>query len=202
MFCLTVSSDPEWAVAALADLDAVLADHAHCEMKAASNALSLAARHPEFPSIVVALTNLAREEIDHFQEVYAWLGRRNVDLGPPAKDPYVVALRRALSDLTATSLSPLVDRLLVAALIEARSCERFKMIVDALEGKSLEGLRALYVRLFADEARHYRTFVDLASVAAHGEVAQVTARLADLAVVEGRFISRLAREAPRRTVHG
>src|SRR5580692_4008475 len=87
MFCLTVPSDPAWAAAAVADLDAVLADHAHCEMKAASNALSLAARHPEDARVVLALTDLAREEIGHFQEVLAWMGRRGVALGPPPKDP-------------------------------------------------------------------------------------------------------------------
>jgi tRNA-(ms[2]io[6]A)-hydroxylase len=214
MFCLTVPSDPAWAAAALADLDGVLADHAHCEMKAASNALSLAARHPEIPSIVLALTELAQEEILHFQEVYAWLGRRGVSLGPPPKDPYAGALRRALLNLGPTTLSPLVDRLLVAALIEARSCERFKMLVDALGGplgeaaastpgeESLAELSAFYARLFAAEARHYRTFVDLAAVAARGELERVHARLRELAIVEGDLVARLPHEAARATVHG
>src|ERR1700679_1200115 len=98
MFCLTVPRHPAWASAAVADLDAVLADHAHCEMKAASNALSLAARPPEVPSMGLALTDLAREEIGHFQEVYAWLRRRNVALGPPPKDLYAATLRHALLD--------------------------------------------------------------------------------------------------------
>jgi tRNA-(ms[2]io[6]A)-hydroxylase len=217
MFCLTVPSDPAWAAAALADLDGVLADHAHCEMKAASNALSLAARHPEIPSIVLALTELAQEEILHFQEVYAWLGRRGVSLGPPPKDPYAGALRRALLNLGPTTLSPLVDRLLVAALIEARSCERFKMLVDALGRplgeaaastpgeESLAELSAFYARLFAAEARHYRTFVDLAERAAGGDRVAVLARLDVLAGVEGALVRELARRgegASRATIHG
>jgi tRNA-(ms[2]io[6]A)-hydroxylase len=202
MFCLTVPSDPAWAAAALTDLDAILADHAHCEMKAASNALSLAARHPQIPSIVLALTDLAQEEIRHFQEVYVWLGRRNVPLGPPPKDLYAAALLRARQDLQPTSLSPLVDRLLIAALIEARSCERFKMLILVLEGESLAELRAFYARLFAAEARHYRTFLDLAVLAADGEVAKVEARLRDLAVVEGVIVSGLPPEAACPTVHG
>jgi len=205
MLCLTVPSDHLWATAALADLDAVLADHAHCEMKAASNALSLAARHPDNPGIVTALADLAREEIGHFQEVLVWLGRRHVTLGPPPKDLYAAALRRARLELRPTELPALVDRLLVAALIEARSCERFKMLVDALDALDAPEhaeLRAFYARLLGAEARHYRTFVDLATVAARGDEPAVALRLADLAALEGAIVSRLADEPVRATMHG
>jgi tRNA-(ms[2]io[6]A)-hydroxylase len=191
-----------WAEAALADLDSVLADHAHCEMKAASNALSLAARHPEIPSIVLALTDLAREEIDHFQEVLALLGRRRVALRPPPKDLYAAALRRAPLELPPTALSPLVDRLLVAALIEARSCERFKLLMEVLGAEEHTELRAFYARLLAAEARHYRTFVDLAKVAASGDESAVSRRLSALAALEGAIVSRLHDEPERATMHG
>ena len=200
MFCLTVPTDPAWARAVLADLDAVLADHAHCEMKAASNALSLAARHPEHPRLVLALTEVAKEEIGHFQEVLGWLGRRNVALGPPPKDLYAAALRRARGELTHTTLPPLVDRLLVAALIEARSCERFKVLITALDREP--ELRDFYVRLLAAEARHYRTFVDLALTAAGPQAAEVEGRLLNLAGLEGAIVSRLSDEVARATVHG
>jgi tRNA-(ms[2]io[6]A)-hydroxylase len=202
MLCLTVPSDHLWATAALADLDAVLADHAHCEMKAASNALSLAARHPDNPGIVTALADLAREEIGHFQEVLVWLGRRHVTLGPPPKDLYAAALRRARLELGPTELPPLVDRLLVAALIEARSCERFKMLVDALDAPEHAELRAFYARLLGAEARHYRTFGELATLAASGDESAVALRLADLAALEGAIVSRLADEPERATMHG
>jgi tRNA-(ms[2]io[6]A)-hydroxylase len=202
MLCLTVPTDPAWASAALADLDAVLADHAHCEMKAASNALSLAARHPENPSIVLALTDLAREEIGHFQEVLAWLSKRNVSLGPPPKDLYAASLRQARSELGPTSLPPLVDRLLVAALIEARSCERFKVLIEVLTAESLVELRAFYTRLLAAEARHYLTFMDLAVKAASGDSPRVEARLREFARLEGILVTHLARESSRATVHG
>jgi tRNA 2-(methylsulfanyl)-N6-isopentenyladenosine37 hydroxylase len=202
MFCLTVPSDPAWARAALRDLDAVLADHAHCEMKAASNALSLAARHPENPSIVAALADLAREEIGHFQEVLVWLARRSIALGPPPKDHYAAALRRVRVELGPTDLPPLVDRLLVAALIEARSCERFKLLIEVLEGEEHAELRAFYARLLAAEARHYRAFVDLAVTSARGDEAAVALRLSGLAALEGAIVSRLHEEPLRATMHG
>jgi tRNA-(ms[2]io[6]A)-hydroxylase len=202
MLCLTVPTDPAWASAVMNDLDSVLRDHAHCEMKAASNALSLAARHPEAPDVVLALTDLAREEIAHFQEVFGWLLRRGVALGPPPKDPYAVSLRRAAAGLGPSPLPPLVDRLLVAALIEARSCERFKVIESALASGTLTELRDFYVRLLAAEARHYRTFVDLAESVAGEHAGRVLPRLRDLAALEGVLVSNLAREEHRATVHG
>ncbi len=204
MFCLKVPTDPGWVVEAMRDVDAVLRDHAHCEMKAASNALSLAARHPRDVALLRALTDLAREEIDHFQQVLAILEERGIDLGSPPVDEYAAALRRASSSLPRDPAIPVVvDRLLVAALIEARSCERFKLLVDALA--PLEGpndLHALYKELFAAEARHYRTFVDLATAAADGDEARVTARLEALAEREGAIVQSLAQGATRATVHG
>lgn len=209
MLCLLTSSDAAWADAATRSFDEVLVDHAHCEMKAASNALSLAARHPERLGLVRALTDLAKEEIDHFQRVIAFLERRGLALGPPQVDGYAAELRRAAA-AAPTKLAPLVDRLLVGALIEARSCERFKLLLERLpeDGTAEEReLRAFYTELFACEARHYRTFVDLAADAA-GEAAQrageVDARLEELARAEAAIVDRLAAAPPvaRRTVHG
>jgi tRNA-(ms[2]io[6]A)-hydroxylase len=200
MFCLKVPTDPAWVVEAARDVDAVLRDHAHCEMKAASNALSLAARHPRDAALMRALTDLAKEEIEHFQRVLALLEARGIDLGTPPVDEYAAALRRAGSALPRdATLHAVVDRLLVAALIEARSCERFKLLVDALASAS--DLHALYKDLFAAEARHYRTFVELA-IAAGGDAERVTARLELLAEREGAIVTSLARGAERSTVHG
>ena len=191
MFCLRVPTDAAWVAFAVSDVDAVLRDHAHCEMKAASNALSLAARHPASISLVRALTDVAREEIDHFQQVLALLERRGIDLGTPEIDTYAADLRRAAGALPREpAISALVDRLLVGALIEARSCERFKLLVEALAGGSETELVALYKELFAAEARHYRTFVDLANEAAGGDSVSVAARLARASI------------APRATMHG
>jgi tRNA-(ms[2]io[6]A)-hydroxylase len=205
MLCLTVPSDPRWAISAVADIGSLLVDHAHCELKAASNALSLAAHPPRTASahdVVRRLTDIAREEIEHFQDVLAILAQRKVPLGPPPTDPYAAALLRARHELSPSSLPPLVDRLLVAALIEARSCERFKMLTSVLSDGAHLDLHAFYERLFVAEARHYRTFVDLAVVVANASADAVHGRLAKLAVLEGAIVESLPREAPCATVHG
>jgi tRNA-(ms[2]io[6]A)-hydroxylase len=199
VLCLKVASDPSWALGAKNDLDAILVDHAHCEMKAASNALSLAARHPESFRLVIALTDLAREEIEHFQRVARFLERRGLRLGPPPVDAYAAELRRAASALPRhPGLPPLVDRLLVAALIEARSCERFKLLLAVVGGD----MHAFYTELFAAEARHFQAFVDLATEAAGARAAEVPARLALVAEREAAIVRRLARAETRATIHG
>jgi tRNA-(ms[2]io[6]A)-hydroxylase len=207
MLCLKVPTDAAWAEAAMRDVDAVLVDHAHCEMKAASNALSLVARHPGDAELARVLTDLAREEIDHFQQVLAMLVERNVTLGPPPVDTYAAGLRKAAGGLPRDPAndSSLVDRLLVGALIEARSCERFKLLADAtaaVPGRQAE--HALWSELLAAEARHYRTFVDLAARAAGGDRARVEARLEALAVAEAKIIGNLAlaHGEARAAIHG
>jgi tRNA 2-(methylsulfanyl)-N6-isopentenyladenosine37 hydroxylase len=203
VLCLKVRSDAAWALEADADLDAILIDHAHCEMKAASNALSLAARHPQSFALVRALTDLAREEIDHFQRVIAFLERRGLRLGPPPVDAYAADLRRAVSELERDPEIPsLVDRLLVAALIEARSCERFKLLLSIVTPERDPELHAFYTELFAAEARHYQALVDLAEAAAGDAAPRVGARLERLAEREAAIVARLARGDARATIHG
>jgi len=206
MLCLKVPTDSAWALEAMRDLDAVLVDHAHCELKAASNSLSLAARYPLDREIVRALTDLAREEIDHFQRVLSELASRGRQLGAPAIDDYAVGLRRAANELPRASHgNPLVDRLLVGALIEARSCERFRLLVEALDHtEAPRHLHDLWADLFASEAQHYRVFVDLAVRAAGGDRKQTIARLDWLADAEARIVVGLATrtQAVRATIHG
>jgi len=206
MLGLKVPTDEAWTAGALRDVGAVLVDHAHCEMKAASNALSLAARHPEDVEIVRALSDLAREEIEHFQRVLSLLSARGLSLGRPPVDVYAAGLRGAVRTLPrARGATPLVDRLLVAALIEARSCERFKLLSSATTSDPAQReLHALWEELLASEARHYRTFVGLA-VRAAGDAAQVLARLELLAEAEGEIVRSLANaggDASRATIHG
>lgn len=203
MFCLTVSTDAAWALAAVRDLDAVLVDHAHCEMKAATNALSLAVRWPSDLALVKALTELAREELDHFHRVVSFLERRGLPLGTPPVDDYAAALRKATRALPAHDLPPAVDRLLASALIEARSCERFKLLLEVLPPSVDEELREFYRELFEAEARHYRTYVDLAIMAAGPAGAEIVGpRLRAIAEAEAVIVSSLAARGDRASVHG
>src|SRR5258708_20363400 len=198
MLCLTHRTPERWVRAALANLDAVLVDHAHCEMKAASNALSLAVRASGTPKVVSELVALAEEELSHFRRVLGELERRGIPLGPPPPDDYAAELRRAVRAHAkaqhpdrATFHDALIDRFLVAALIEARSCERFRILTDALAETGPADLCELYGELLAAEARHFRTFVDLARMVAHPDEARVESRLAEVAALEGEVSSRL-----------
>ena len=202
MFCLRAATDSAWAASAVKDLDAVLVDHAHCEMKAATNALSLVVRHSSDLGLVRALTELAREELDHFQRVVDFLEARGLRLGPPPVDDYAADLRRAMNALPASELPLVTDRLLVGALIEARSCERFKLLIQALPADCPADLRAFYDELFACEARHYRQYVDLAVRTAGPLASLVEGRLALLAEAEARIVRSLAQRDERGTVHG
>lgn len=158
MLGLLVPTDASWADAAARDLPGLLSDHAHCELKAAQSALSLVARFGgEHPALVAPLVALAHEETEHFAEVQAQLARTGGTLGKPSSDAYVVALRDAArADGEAPAL---LDRLIVAALVEARSCERFKLLSENLEDPTL---KTFYRGLMAAEARHFRLFTDLA----------------------------------------
>jgi tRNA-(ms[2]io[6]A)-hydroxylase len=192
MLCLVRPTNPAWVEAALRDLDAVLIDHAHCEMKAAMNALSLSARAPN-PRVASLLADLAEEEASHFREVVHELETRGLSLGMSPKDVYAESLRAVAHRTRPKGRSQdetLIDRFLVAALIEARSCERFRLLADALTSAA-SPMAELYERLFAAEARHYRVFVDLATEAAKGDAALVKARLAELAVEEASLCATL-----------
>lgn len=207
MFCLKVKTDVRWAARAVRHVDTLLVDHAHCEMKAASNALSLAMRHCDDPVIVRTLTDLAREEIDHFQRVLALLSARGIGLTTPSVDGYAADLREAARGLPRDAVAtPLVDRLLVGALIEARSCERFKLLAEAIAaGGGDEIAGALWRELLASEAGHYRTFVDLAVRASGDRRVVVVSRLEQLAELEGTIVDALNRNADPRapaTIHG
>ena len=211
MFCLRVPTDPAWATKAAHDLDAVLIDHAHCEMKAATNALSLVLRHPDDLALVRALTDLAREELDHFRRVVAFVDRRGLKLGAPPVDNYAGELRRAMGLLPHADVPSITDRLLVGALIEARSCERFKLLIDVLPPDTSAELRVFYEELFACEARHYRMYVDLArdALRTHWQGAgdrevesALQSRLSLLADAEGKIVLGLAGRDYRATVHG
>ncbi len=200
MLCLTTATDPAWAELALDRAGALLVDHAHCELKAANHALSLAGRLFAHPEVVRALMDIAREEMDHFERVLDELEARGLTLGTPPVDDYVVALRaRAKASARGPEkLAAPVDALLVGALVEARSCERFQLLADAAERRGMPREQALYRELMASEAGHYARMRRLAIAAGGGE-ARVDRRLAALADIEGDIAAGLGR---RPAMHG
>lgn len=196
MLGLLAPTDPTWVEAVERDLDRLLSDHAHCELKAAHSALSLVGRYAgEMPEMVAPLVALAHEETEHFRQVEERIRGRGGVLAIPASDPYVVALKRACRGEGGGEEAPaLLDRLLIASLIEARSCERFKVLSDHLKDASM---RAFYRELMVSEAAHHRLFTRLAE-GRFGESA-TRARLRTLAEREASLASSLPLGP---TVHG
>jgi tRNA-(ms[2]io[6]A)-hydroxylase len=187
MLSLIQPTDPRWVNAALADLPALLSDHAHCEIKAAQSALSLLARYAgEMPELVAPLRALAQEEADHFAQVHERLAGSGGQLGLPASDDYVAQLSAAARRDNHDDHPPLLDRLLVAALIEGRSCERFRILSEHITDLALAGF---YRELMASEARHFTLFSTLAADC-FGK-AESRARLTTLAAREAEIVKRL-----------
>lgn len=161
MLHLLQPTPTHWVAAVREDLDGLLADHAHCELKAAQSALSLIGRFgAEDAGLIEPLADLAREETQHFRQVHQHIEARGGSMTRPAKDEYVNALRSRVREDHGEA-PVLLDRLLIAALIEARSCERFKILADGLSGLEDE-LADFYRALMAAEARHFTLFFGLA----------------------------------------
>jgi len=200
MFCLTHETDPAWAHGAVDALDEILVDHAHCEMKAASMAMSLAARLHDRPAVVRRLVALAQEELDHFDRVLDALETRGLALGTPPVDAYAAELRKRASATVrgAHGFFGPIDKLCVGAIIEARSCERFKLLATALGERGFAEQAAFYRELMASEAKHYTLLRGLA-IEATGDEARVDARLDELAHMEGEIVASLDGSA---TIHG
>jgi tRNA-(ms[2]io[6]A)-hydroxylase len=147
----------QWKQVATKDLDAFLQDHAANERKVSHSALMLAVHHPDKTELVETLVPLAEEEFGHFLEVYALLRERGIGLGQDVPDPYMGALFRLLEKRAVDGY--LLDRLILFAIVEARGCERFRMMEEALEPGPLKDF---YRRLVASEARHHTTYLELA----------------------------------------
>jgi tRNA-(ms[2]io[6]A)-hydroxylase len=178
---LRSATDPAWTTLAVARFDEVLVDHAHCEKKAAASAMALVAAHPESPRLVQRMARLAQEELRHFRQVHELIVARGLSLGRDPGDPYAQAL---LALVRTGARERRTDRLLVSALIEARSCERLGLLAGALPDPEL---RAFYARLARAEAGHTVLFGDLAREDDPG----ADARLAQLAEAEAGIVARL-----------
>jgi tRNA-(ms[2]io[6]A)-hydroxylase len=158
MYGLKLPTDPRWVDLTQKKIEDILTDHAYCEQKAASTGISLIQGYPERTELVEALTPVVSEEWGHFRMVLDLLKKRGLQLGPQRKDKYVNRLMQFMQKGGGKE-AQLLERLLVAALIEARSCERFRLLSKGLED---EELQVFYRKLMDSEAGHYRLFLDLA----------------------------------------
>ena len=158
MLGLQMATDPRWVRIVEKNIEEILIDHAYCEQKAASTAISLLITYPEHTELVREMAALAREEMSHFEMVHQLMVKRGFVLGRERKDEYVAALQQHFPKTKDRNLR-LIHRLLVAALIEARSCERFRVISETLQD---EELARFYRGLMASEAGHYTLFLRLA----------------------------------------
>lgn len=182
---LRVPSDPRWLPLALERFDEVLVDHAHCEKKAAANALSMIQVYPDLPGLPAQMARLAREESAHLARVLDLMAARGLTLGRDLGDPYAQGLQKAVRT---SHEGRKVDRLLVAAVIEARSCERLSLLAEGLEDAPL---RRFYGELAQSEDGHQSLFFRLAVTAAGGDEAPVLARLEELLVLEAEVLQRI-----------
>jgi tRNA-(ms[2]io[6]A)-hydroxylase len=158
MLRLQLPTDPRWVDVAKMSLADILVDHAYCEQKAASSCISLIVKFPDLEKLVDVLTPVVAEEWDHFARVMDQLKKRGLPFGNPRKDEYVVRLQEFVKK-GGSRMQQLTEYLLMNALIEARSCERFKLLWQHLED---EELKKFYYELMVSEAGHYVNFIDLA----------------------------------------
>lgn len=158
MLGLKLSTDPRWVNLAEKSIEDILTDHAYCEQKATSTNISLVQHYYDYPELVEQITPLVSEEWGHFKMVLEQLKKRGLKLGKNRKDDYVNALMKFVKNGGHRHIA-LCDKLLFSALIEARSCERFKLLSQNLED---EELRSFYKHLMVSEAGHYKLFLELA----------------------------------------
>jgi tRNA-(ms[2]io[6]A)-hydroxylase len=193
MLGLKLPTDPRWANIAEKNIEEILTDHAYCEQKAASTAISLIVGYPEKSELVDKMTALAREEMGHFQMVHNRIMQRGLVLGRERKDAYVGQLSTFFPKGGDRELR-LIHRLLVCALIEARSCERFRVLSENLQDKELS---EFYHTLMISEANHYTMFLKLART--YGKREEVDQMWQDLLEYEAEVISNLGTEG---LIHG
>ncbi len=158
MLGLKLPTDPRWVNIVEKNIHEILTDHAFCEQKAASTAISLMVRYPEESELVEVMIALAQEELSHFEMVHQLILERGWVLGRERKDEYVRDLKQFFSK-GGSRMDQLVHQLLYAALIEARSCERFRLLSESIAEKALQ---KFYRKLMISEAHHYTLFLKLA----------------------------------------
>ncbi len=193
MLGLKLETDPRWVDIVESNIEEILTDHAWCEQKAATNAITIIIQNPEHTDLVTDLLTLAQEELQHFEMVHEIIKKRGYTLGRERKDSYVNELFKFMIK-GGTHQQSLVDRLLFSAMIEARSCERFKLLSKKIKDPELA---KFYHDLMISEAGHYTTFIGFARQ--YGEGLDVNKRWAELIKFEGEVIKNYGKSE---TMHG
>lgn len=193
MLGLKLPTDPRWVNIVEKNIEEILTDHAYCEQKAASTAISLIVGFPEYTELVQEMIDLVEEEMSHFKMVHDLILERGWTLGRDRKDDYVLALLKFFPK-GGSRTTQLVHRLLYAALIEARSCERFRLLSEELEDKKLA---KFYRKLMISEANHYTMFLNFARQ--YGDRKEVDQKWQQLLEYEARIMKSLGK---KETVHG
>ena len=187
MLGLKLPTDPRWVNIVEKNIDEILTDHAYCEQKAASTAISLIIGYPEYTDLVAEMTQLAQEEMSHFKMVHDRIIARGGHLGRERKDTYVNTLMKFFPKGGSRN-DQLVHRLLYAALIEARSCERFRLLSEELNDKKLA---EFYRKLMISEANHYTMFLKFARQ--YGGRESVDKKWQDLLAFEAEIMENLSK---------
>lgn len=193
MLGLKLPTDPRWVNIVEKNIEEILTDHAYCEQKAASTAISLIVGFPEYTELVKEMIDLVEEEMSHFKMVHDLILERGWTLGRDRKDEYVLALLKFFPK-GGSRTTQLVHRLLYAALIEARSCERFRLLSEELEDKKLA---KFYRKLMISEANHYTMFLNFARQ--YGNRKEVDQKWQQLLEYEANIMKDLGK---KETVHG
>lgn len=185
MLGLQLPTDPRWVNLAEMDLEEILTDHAYCEQKATTSCISLIQQYPDRTELVRELSPIVTEEWGHFRMVLKELEKRNLQLGQQRKDEYVNALLK-FQKKGGSREDRLLEKLLVFALIEARSCERFRLLSLHIND---DYLKQFYHKFMVSEAGHYRLFIDLAKI--YSPEAQVKERWAAYLAYEAEVMKEL-----------
>lgn len=193
MLGLKLPTDPRWVNIVEKNIEEILTDHAYCEQKAASTAISLIVSFPEYTELVQEMIVLVKEEISHFKMVHDKILAKGWVLGRDRKDDYVVKLVTFFPK-GGSRTTQLVHRLLYAALIEARSCERFRLLSEELQDKKLA---EFYKNLMVSEANHYTMFLGFARQ--YGDRKEVDKKWQELLEYEAQIMKDLSK---KETIHG
>ena len=193
MLGLKLPTDPRWVNIVEKNIEEILTDHAYCEQKATSTAISLIVSFPEYSELVQEMVALVKEEISHFKMVHDLILENGWTLGRDRKDDYVIQLITFFPK-GGSRTTQLVHRLLYAALIEARSCERFRLLSEELRDKELA---EFYRKLMVSEANHYTMFLGFARQ--YGDRKEVDQKWNDLLNFEAEIMKNLS---VKETIHG